>query len=325
MVMEAEDEFPLAPDLLEAPILVTQEEVEKQAGAFRYANAAGFADTSQQASCAVRNPPAAKVAPRTWQQLDKLLSDNLDPKVIAAKNLELPGGSLQSNPHILPPGRNNKNNKAADNSSLSYKTLSSADEPGDGWVKIANPETGLTYCFLRKGGQHVETKWEWTPVATPRPTPNPTPRTSRTDPGNNIYGRPNTAPEATNPYMPRRVRVTANNAYGRPGTAPAADSPESPLHAGLVSACRYFGDRHPEQLSPEAKQAALEKHIVLEQLQRTQRDDEATRKKTLKFLYLRWHPDKNPDNMELAKEVFQFLQMQRKWYLPDHPDSDCLF
>lgn len=60
-----------------------------------------------------------------------------------------------------------------------------------------------------------------------------------------------------------------------------------------------------------------EKGDVLRQLRESQNQDEALRRKTFKAMTLRWHPDKHPDDVELATEVFQFLQQQREWYLID--------
>ena len=42
-----------------------------------------------------------------------------------------------------------------------------------------------------------------------------------------------------------------------------------------------------------------------------------SRKKTLKFYTLKWHPDKNPDNPELAKKVFQYIQETKTKFLED--------
>ncbi|CAK9099927.1 unnamed protein product [Durusdinium trenchii] len=36
-----------------------------------------------------------------------------------------------------------------------------------------------------------------------------------------------------------------------------------------------------------------------------------------RFSCLKWHPDKNADNLEVATEVFQWLQSQRDWYLKE--------
>eukprot|EP00427_Karlodinium_veneficum_P044274 CAMPEP_0169267530 /NCGR_PEP_ID=MMETSP1016-20121227/47174_1 /TAXON_ID=342587 /ORGANISM="Karlodinium micrum, Strain CCMP2283" /LENGTH=239 /DNA_ID=CAMNT_0009351897 /DNA_START=203 /DNA_END=922 /DNA_ORIENTATION=+ len=56
--------------------------------------------------------------------------------------------------------------------------------------------------------------------------------------------------------------------------------------------------------------------VVLEQLQHTATNDIALRKKQFKTLCARWHPDKNPEGaLELATEVFQYLQAQKIWYL----------
>jgi sacsin len=37
---------------------------------------------------------------------------------------------------------------------------------------------------------------------------------------------------------------------------------------------------------------------------------EAERKKAIRRLYLRWHPDKNPKSYDLCNEAFKFLKNQ---------------
>ncbi|CAK9001980.1 unnamed protein product [Durusdinium trenchii] len=43
----------------------------------------------------------------------------------------------------------------------------------------------------------------------------------------------------------------------------------------------------------------------------------AKRKKALRFLQLKWHPDKNPDKLEIAKSIFQFIEDTKPWFLHD--------
>lgn len=66
--------------------------------------------------------------------------------------------------------------------------------------------------------------------------------------------------------------------------------------------------------NPEVAAILLE---VNAQLESTHKEDIASRKKTFKFSCLKWHPDKNADNLEVATEVFQWLQSQRDWYLKE--------
>merc|ERR1719482_1567862 len=51
----------------------------------------------------------------------------------------------------------------------------------------------------------------------------------------------------------------------------------------------------------------------------------AERKKAMKALQIKWHPDKNPDQREIAKAVFQMLGDKKEWFLHDAdavPDLD---
>jgi hypothetical protein len=36
-------------------------------------------------------------------------------------------------------------------------------------------------------------------------------------------------------------------------------------------------------------------------------------KKALKAIRAKWHPDKNPDSVEVATRVFQFIQAHDEW------------
>jgi len=39
------------------------------------------------------------------------------------------------------------------------------------------------------------------------------------------------------------------------------------------------------------------------------------RKKALRTLQLQWHPDKNPDKVEITKCIFQFIEESKDWFL----------
>ena len=62
------------------------------------------------------------------------------------------------------------------------------------------------------------------------------------------------------------------------------------------------------------------KDTLLEQLKEAWRLEPSERKTAVRRLYLKWHPDKNLDNLETAQEMFQFLQDQIK--LLESEDED---
>lgn len=39
------------------------------------------------------------------------------------------------------------------------------------------------------------------------------------------------------------------------------------------------------------------------------------RKKAMRQLQKAWHPDKNPDKEEVAKQVFQFIEESKDWFM----------
>ncbi|KAF4663211.1 hypothetical protein FOZ61_001837 [Perkinsus olseni] len=61
----------------------------------------------------------------------------------------------------------------------------------------------------------------------------------------------------------------------------------------------------------EAKEVVAE---LLKQLEALP-EDNAERRKAHKKMCFTWHPDKNPENLPVATEVFQWLQRQKRWLL----------
>lgn len=69
-------------------------------------------------------------------------------------------------------------------------------------------------------------------------------------------------------------------------------------------------------LRDDAEDVAHASAAVSQQLCSTAMEEIGLRKKTFKALCAKWHPDKNvAGDIELATEVFQYLQAQKAWYL----------
>jgi len=59
----------------------------------------------------------------------------------------------------------------------------------------------------------------------------------------------------------------------------------------------------------ENKEVEEAKMVALQKLQELQKiEPKEARAKEWRMLLRNWHPDKNPDNKDVATEVFQFLQ-----------------
>jgi hypothetical protein len=149
---------------------------------------------------------------------------------------------------------------------------------GDGWVKTTDPATGRAYWF-----HHVtmETSWE-------------KPQSSKSQKAAGASSKAEGTPTGTQ-------RPSSAQQQKRPASAKSGVSDIAPDVKNLE----------------EAEEIARVKEDVRTQLDSTRKEDIASRKKTFKFLCLRWHPDKNAENAELATAVFQFLQSQRDWYLKE--------
>ena len=65
------------------------------------------------------------------------------------------------------------------------------------------------------------------------------------------------------------------------------------------------------------------KDRVLQELREAWRLELSERKTAICRLYLKWHPDKNFDQLETAQEVFKFLQDQIKLLEDEDDDEDC--
>eukprot|EP00931_Biecheleriopsis_adriatica_P120507 TRINITY_DN95636_c0_g1_i1.p1 TRINITY_DN95636_c0_g1~~TRINITY_DN95636_c0_g1_i1.p1 ORF type:complete len:702 (-),score=187.92 TRINITY_DN95636_c0_g1_i1:82-2187(-) len=69
------------------------------------------------------------------------------------------------------------------------------------------------------------------------------------------------------------------------------------------------------KLAPEPKNLSPEERALFKELQSVQGASRELQKAKVKDLLFRWHPDKNPDCPEKAKQLFQFVQQQRKQVL----------
>ena len=64
------------------------------------------------------------------------------------------------------------------------------------------------------------------------------------------------------------------------------------------------------------------KRKICEQLKEIWKLDEELRKKAIRRMFLRWHPDKNPDKTEVAEEIFKFMLKQIEHLEKGEPMDD---
>ena len=74
----------------------------------------------------------------------------------------------------------------------------------------------------------------------------------------------------------------------------------------------YEGDGEEGRQEDTEERLRLAKEKICQELKEIWKLPEKERKKAIKRLYLKWHPDKNLDNPEFAETVFKFLQSQIK-------------
>jgi len=81
-----------------------------------------------------------------------------------------------------------------------------------------------------------------------------------------------------------------------------------------------------EDASADEKMAYAVKSYVLKEMIGMMEEDApvSQRKKALKSLQVRWHPDKNADKLAVAKDIFQFIGETKHWFLAGEDDlSPC--
>lgn len=150
---------------------------------------------------------------------------------------------------------------------------------GGGWIRKMDEASGRPYWYHYKT---LETRWD-------KPT--------------KTGGTASTPPTK----KPRKGADAQTPGQDKPGpSAQSTAGTENPAAAGLDTSGLE-----------SAEEVARVKADVNEQLEKTRKEDLPSRKKTFKFLCLRWHPDKNADDPELATQIFQYIQQQRDWYLKE--------
>jgi len=111
------------------------------------------------------------------------------------------------------------------------------------------------------------------------------------------------------------------------GHPPGRSSQSHPGGAGSGSESKSGPGHVPGKAAPNAKPVLdarfeekalyLLKKGIQEEMERMIRDhlDKREREKALKKLKFQWHPDKNTDNPEVAKAIFQFVEECKGWFL----------
>jgi len=142
------------------------------------------------------------------------------------------------------------------------------------------------------------------PKAKEDPGPRPRVTTSQPPPP------PPKGPGAKRPHAshedPGPRRKAADTAGGLPGRARAATE-----HRGTAAKTKQ---PLPEGVFlPEAERPRKEAEALFEELCAVSKEPMSERKKAFKAACMRWHPDKNPDDEDMATDVFQFLQALKTW------------
>eukprot|EP00440_Ansanella_granifera_P017452 gb/GFBE01018956.1/.p1 GENE.gb/GFBE01018956.1/~~gb/GFBE01018956.1/.p1 ORF type:complete len:670 (+),score=126.78 gb/GFBE01018956.1/:1-2010(+) len=170
---------------------------------------------------------------------------------------------------------------------------------GDGWVKNHDPRTGEVYW------QHYKTRekrYDRPPKSHSSASTAAPPRQDK--------------PQAPSGPKPGRSSNGSKERQDRPRASFRPNEPRSGGGASSASTPKKDKPPEPAPLSENPEVAAVLADLDA-QLEKTKKEDIASRKKAFKFMCLKWHPDKNQENLDVATEVFQWLQSQRDWYLKE--------
>jgi hypothetical protein len=144
------------------------------------------------------------------------------------------------------------------------------------------------------------------------------------DIGARFFSKASTASTATGPSTPEGQHNSSQPPEARDGTGHDANSPNA--EAKRQKATNGHG---PHTNSPGARRNSIgdvtapsandspelrkQKQDILQRMRDLMESSIAERKKVLRELVLEWHPDKNNDPN--AKDIFQFINAQRGWFL----------
>jgi sacsin len=84
----------------------------------------------------------------------------------------------------------------------------------------------------------------------------------------------------------------------------------------------YEGEARASESENSDESLKVAKKYLCEELKGIWRLNPEDRKRAIKRLYLKWHPDRNPDNPIFAENVFKFMQAQIEHLQKDEPLDD---
>lgn len=129
-------------------------------------------------------------------------------------------------------------------------------------------------------------------------------------PGNrkDLGARRRSGSSSSSSSRPRKKKKKAKKKHSSSRSSSSSKSSKSSKSSGVqavdastAASAEAAGQKNPE--AEKAKAESLEKMIKLQAI-----EDMPARMKAYRELLRTWHPDKNPEKVEVATEVFQFLQ-----------------
>eukprot|EP00438_Fugacium_kawagutii_P010238 Skav234270 [mRNA] locus=scaffold1464:1049954:1059237:+ [translate_table: standard] len=169
-----------------------------------------------------------------------------------------------------------------------------------GWLPVADKH-------VRVRQPAVEAKAEWRSFVAPRraaPALESAPNKKKLRPNERFASRQ--MEEETEPAEPQST-PRKEAASATPGPTPP------PVEALPVEPDRPVPLAVDEATSSEDREVASGEHEVAQEMKSLLLKPFSQQKKALKAIRAKWHPDKNPDSVEVATRVFQFIQAHDEW------------
>lgn len=170
-----------------------------------------------------------------------------------------------------------------------------------GWLPVGDKH-------VRVRQPAVEAKAEWRTFVAPRraaPALESAPNKKRLRPNERFANKKDVEDEETNNFDAQtgpHSQATPKAVPVPPMPEPAQPEPDRPVPLALE-----------EATSVEDREVAKGEEEVAREMKALLQKPFSQQKKALKAIRAKWHPDKNPDAVEVATRVFQFIQAHDEW------------
>ncbi len=172
-----------------------------------------------------------------------------------------------------------------------------------GWLPVGDKH-------VRVRQPAIEAKSEWRSFVAPRrdaPALESAPNKKKLRPNERFASKK----EDANEELPTETEAsTPTHGTGTNGPMPTVPPPEPPK---AVEPDRPVPLTLDEATSAEDREVVKGEEEIVKEMTSLLQKPFSQQKKALKVIRAKWHPDKNPESIEVATRVFQFIQAHDEW------------